>query len=181
MEDPGFHHSVPSDLRDRLAEGDPRRPAAGPRAHPDPAGRLAQGPRHPAHRLHPHPVRRTGADPPGAGDRGGPRRLGGHGPPRAGGAGRAGSRRVGGALWAAGASVFPAQPSRRPARPGGRRRSRTARAPPCPLPRQRPPGAGRGAPADPDAALPGRRARQVPATHRARWPAAVAGADRVAA
>ncbi|WP_319695355.1 hypothetical protein [Streptomyces sp. ME19-01-6] len=27
-------------------------------------------------------------------------------------------------------------------------------------------------------ALPGRRARQVPAAHRARWPAAVAGADR---
>lgn len=64
--------------------GLPCRPAAGPRAHPDPASRPAQGARQAAHRLHLHPFRGPGVDPPGAGDRGGPRRAGGRGPRGAG-------------------------------------------------------------------------------------------------
>ena len=89
--DPGFHHSVLGDFRDRLLEegrADRLLDLALARGE---GGRAGPRPRHRAHRLHPRPGGGARPDSPGAGHRGGARRLGGTRPhcrPRAGRPGR---------------------------------------------------------------------------------------------
>ena len=91
LDDPGFHHSVLGDFRDRLLEdGRADRLLDLALARLKEAG-LVRERDHPAHRLHPRPGGGAGPDPAGAGHRGGARRPGGtrpHRRPRAGRPGR---------------------------------------------------------------------------------------------
>jgi transposase len=91
LDDPGFHHSVLGDFRDRLlADGRADRLLDLALARGE-GGRAGPRPRHRAHRLHPRPGGGARPDPPGTGHRGGARRLGGtrpHRRPRAGRPGR---------------------------------------------------------------------------------------------
>jgi transposase len=95
LDDPGFHHSVLSDFRDRLLEDGRADRLLDP--GPGPAERGQAGPRarHPAHRLHPRPGGGAGPDPPGAGHRGDARGPGGACPRRRPRAGRPGRGRAG--------------------------------------------------------------------------------------
>ncbi|MFJ6637013.1 transposase [Streptomyces sp. NPDC091376] len=57
LDDPGFHHNVLADFRDRLTEGGPRRPPPRPRPGPPEGGRPGTRAHHTAHRLRPGPGR----------------------------------------------------------------------------------------------------------------------------
>ncbi|MDX2599935.1 transposase [Streptomyces caniscabiei] len=76
LDDPGFHHSVLADFRDRLAEGDRADRHLDLALGPPQGGWPGARTHHAAHRLHPCPGRGAGSDPPGADHRGGPRRTG---------------------------------------------------------------------------------------------------------
>ena len=90
LDDPGFHHSVLGDFRDRLLEdGRADRLLDLALARLKEAG-LVRERDHPAHRLHPCPGGGAGPDPPGAGHRGGARGPGGARPHRRARAGRPG-------------------------------------------------------------------------------------------
>ncbi|MFE7246245.1 hypothetical protein [Streptomyces sp. NPDC057580] len=74
LDDPGFHHSVLADFRERVAQDD-----RADRLLDLVLARLKEAPRgrahHAAHRLHPRPGRGARPDPAGTGHRGGPCRA----------------------------------------------------------------------------------------------------------
>lgn len=95
LDDPGFHHSVWTDFRDRPSQDDRADQLLFRDSGPDAAGRSGQGTGKTANRLHPGPCRSAGTHPPGTRPRSGTHRAGRSRRSRCRDAGRAGGCGVG--------------------------------------------------------------------------------------